>query len=143
MDQIEIKPLLRPLSATVQVPGSKSITNRVLLMAAMARGRSVIESALISDDTRYMIAALQSLGFAISLDEPRSRIAMEGCGGTIPAKSADLFVGGSGTAMRFLAGFLTLGKGRFRLDGNARMRPRPIGDLLAALCNLRLGIRTE
>ncbi len=143
MDQIEIKPLLRPLSATVQVPGSKSITNRALLMAAMARGRSVIESALVSDDTRYMIAALQNLGFALSLDEPGSRIAMEGYGGAIPAKSADLFVGGSGTAMRFLAGFLTLGKGRFRLDGNARMRQRPIGDLIDALHKLGLAIHCE
>jgi len=143
MDQIEIKPLLRTLSATVAVPGSKSITNRALLMAALAEGRSVIESALVSDDTRYMIAALQHLGFALSLDEPGSKIMMEGHGGAIPAKSADLFVGGSGTAMRFLAGFLTLGKGRFRIDGNARMRERPIGDLIDALHKLGLAIHCE
>jgi 3-phosphoshikimate 1-carboxyvinyltransferase len=143
MDQIEIKPLLGTLSATVRVPGSKSITNRALLMAAMADGRSVIESALVSDDTRYMIAALQHLGFDLSLDEPGSQIVMEGHGGAIPAESADLFVGGSGTAMRFLAGFLTLGKGRFRLDGNARMRQRPIGDLIDALHKLGLAIHCE
>ncbi|HEV3110130.1 MAG TPA: 3-phosphoshikimate 1-carboxyvinyltransferase [Candidatus Binataceae bacterium] len=143
MDQIEIKPLLGTLAAKVGVPGSKSITNRALLMAALANGRSVIESALVSDDTRYMIAALQSLGYAISLEEQASRIVMEGHGGTIPAKTADLFVGGSGTAMRFLAGFLTLGKGRYRLDGNARMRQRPIGDLIEALRKLGLAINCE
>jgi 3-phosphoshikimate 1-carboxyvinyltransferase len=141
MDQIEIKPLLGALAAKVQVPGSKSITNRALLMTALARGRSVIESALVSDDTRYMITALQHLGYTVSLDEQNSQIVMEGHGGTIPARSADLFVGGSGTAMRFLAGFLTLGSGRYRLDGNARMRQRPIGDLIDAL--RRLGLVTQ
>jgi 3-phosphoshikimate 1-carboxyvinyltransferase len=143
MDQIEIKPLLRTLDATVQVPGSKSITNRALLMAALAPGSSAIEAALVSDDTRYMIDALQHLGYSISLEEHASRIVMEGHGGALPAKSADLFVGGSGTAMRFLAGFLTLGKGRFRLDGNSRMRQRPIGDLIDALHKLGLNIHCE
>src|SRR5690242_12728050 len=112
MDQIEIKPLLGSLAAKIQAPGSKSITNRMLLMTAVADGRSVIESALVSDDTRYMIAALQHLGYGVALDEQNSQIVMEGHGAVIPAKSADLFVGGSGTAMRFLAAFLTLGKGR-------------------------------
>jgi 3-phosphoshikimate 1-carboxyvinyltransferase len=143
MDQIEIKPLLRTLAAAIQVPGSKSITNRALLMAALADGRSVIESALVSDDTRYMIGALLHLGFAITLDEPTSQIVMDGRGGAIPAQSADLFVGGSGTAMRFLAGFLTLGKGPYRLDGNTRMRQRPIGDLIEALRKLGLAIHCE
>jgi 3-phosphoshikimate 1-carboxyvinyltransferase len=143
MDQIEIKPLLRRLAASIRVPGSKSITNRALLIAAAARGRSVIESALVSDDTRYMIGALQHLGYKLTLDEHAQRIEVEGRGGVIPVKSADLFVGGSGTAMRFLAGFVTLGKGQFRLDGNARMRERPIGDLIEALRNLKLEIRSE
>jgi 3-phosphoshikimate 1-carboxyvinyltransferase len=143
MDQIEIKPLLRRLTATVQVPGSKSMTNRALLMGALAEGRFVIESALVSDDTRYMLGALQNLGYNIALDERTSQIVVEGHGGAIPAKSADLFVGGSGTAMRFLAAFLTLGEGRFRLDGNARMRERPIGDLIDALRKLQLDIHCE
>ena len=143
MDQIEIRPLASRLAASIRVPGSKSITNRALLIGAIAQGRSVIESALVSDDTRYMIDALQNLGYGITLDEPNQRIEMDGQGGAIPVKSADLFVGGSGTAMRFLAGFLSLGKGRFRLDGNARMRQRPIGDLIDALRNLGLSIRSE
>ena len=143
MDQIEIRPLASRLAASIRVPGSKSITNRALLIGAIAQGRSVIESALVSDDTRYMIDALQNLGYGITLDEPNQRIEMDGQGGAIPVKSADLFVGGSGTAMRFLAGFLSLGKGRYRLDGNARMRQRPIGDLIDALRNLGLSIRSE
>ncbi|MGO9061227.1 MAG: 3-phosphoshikimate 1-carboxyvinyltransferase [Candidatus Binataceae bacterium] len=143
MDQIEIRPLASRLAASIRVPGSKSITNRALLIGAIAQGHSVIESALVSDDTRYMIDALQNLGYGITLDEQSQRIEMDGQGGAIPVKSADLFVGGSGTAMRFLAGFLSLGKGRFRLDGNARMRQRPIGDLIDALRNLGLSIRSE
>ena len=110
MDQIEIRPLLRRLTASIRVPGSKSITNRALLMGAVAQGHSVIESALVSDDTRYMIDALQHLGYKITLDEQESRIEMDGQAGAIPVEAADLFVGGSGTAMRFLAGFLTLEK---------------------------------
>src|SRR5208337_3302777 len=139
VDEIEIMPARAPLDASVRVPGSKSITNRALLIAAMASGRSTIESALLSDDTNYMIAALRALGFALEVDERAGRIAVEGRGGTIPARSADLFVGNAGTAMRFLAGFLTLGRGRFRIDGSARMRERPIGELLDALNSL--GVR--
>ncbi|HXR36741.1 MAG TPA: hypothetical protein VN754_12360, partial [Candidatus Binataceae bacterium] len=143
MDQIEIRPLLRKLAASIRVPGSKSITNRALLMGAIAKGRSVIESALVSDDTRYMIGALQHLGYPITLNEQEMRIEIDGKGGVIPVKTAELFVGGSGTAMRFLAGFLTLGRGRFRLDGNARMRERPIQDLLDALGQLGASARSE
>ncbi len=143
MDEIEIKPLGGPLSAKVQVPGSKSITNRALLLAAMADGRSVIESALLSDDTRYMIHALEVLGFAIEVDGAQGRIEVDGQAGTIPASGAELFVGGAGTAMRFLAGFVTLGRGRFRIDGNQRMRQRPIGPLLDTLRRLGLNAYSE
>lgn len=139
MDQIEITAARRPLDATVKVPGSRSVTNRALILAAMAQGRSTIESALFSDDTRHMIEALKTLGFAVETAETQRRIAVEGLGGTIPASSGELSVGNAGTAMRFLAGFLTLGRGRFRLDGSARMRERPIGELLDALTSL--GVR--
>ena len=86
----------------------------------MAHGRSNIESVLISDDTRRMASALSALGFTVDVDEAARRITVEGCGGKIPEPTADLDAGGAGTAMRFLAGFLTLGRGRYRLDGNAR-----------------------
>jgi 3-phosphoshikimate 1-carboxyvinyltransferase len=142
-DEIEIVPITRPLAATVTVPGSKSITNRALLLAAMAAGQSTIESALISDDTRTMVAALDTLGFAIESDEHARRITLTGGGGAIPCASATLDAAGAGTAMRFLAGFLTLGRGRYRLDGNARMRERPIGALIDAMRSLGLTVASE
>jgi 3-phosphoshikimate 1-carboxyvinyltransferase len=142
-DEIEIVPITRPLAATVKVPGSKSITNRVLLLAAMAAGRSTIDAALISDDTRRMVAALGALGFAIEADEHARRITLAGGAGVIPSAGANLDAGGAGTAMRFLAGFLTLGRGRYRLDGNARMRERPIGALIDAMRTLGLDVTSE
>jgi 3-phosphoshikimate 1-carboxyvinyltransferase len=142
-NEIEIVPIMRPLAASVRVPGSKSVTNRALLLAAMAHGRSMIESALISDDTRRMTAALLTLGFAVEVDETARRITVEGRGGEIPEPMANLDVGGAGTAMRFLAGFVTLGRGRYRLDGNARMRERPIGALIDAMRALGIEVASE
>jgi 3-phosphoshikimate 1-carboxyvinyltransferase len=142
-EQIEISPATAPLSATVAVPGSKSITNRALLLAAMAPGRSVLEHALLSDDTRYMSSALATLGFTVETDEAARTIVVEGRGGSIPSSGCDLFVGGAGTAMRFLVGFLTLGHGKFRLDGNQRMRQRPIGPLLDAMQQLGASVYSE
>jgi 3-phosphoshikimate 1-carboxyvinyltransferase len=135
-DEIEIVPINHPLDATLTPPGSKSITNRALLLGAMAPGPSTIEGALFSDDTHQMIRALGQLGFTLEADEPRGRITIAGTGGTIPAAGANLSVGGAGTAMRFLAAFVTLGHGRFRIDGNERMRERPIGELLDTLTAL-------
>ncbi len=143
MDEIEIKPLARPFSAVVEIPGSKSITNRALLLAAMANGRSVIENALFSDDTNCMMDALGRLGFSVDAGQAGQRVSVEGRGGTIPAAGAELFVGGAGTAMRFLTGFLTLGRGNFRIDGNQRMRERPIGPLLDALQRLGASVYSE
>jgi 3-phosphoshikimate 1-carboxyvinyltransferase len=142
-NEIEIIPITHSLAATVAVPGSKSITNRALLLAAMAHGRSNIESVLISDDTRRMASALSALGFTVEVDEAARRIAVEGRGGKIPEPTANLDTGGAGTAMRFLAGFLTLGRGRYRLDGNARMRQRPIRALLDAIRALGLEVASE
>ncbi len=141
--EIEIAPARYPLAATVDVPGSKSITNRGLLLAATAEGTSVIDSVLRSDDTDCMIAGLRALGFTIEVDEAGHRITVHGRGGTIPSVQANLEVGGAGTAMRFLAGFLTLGRGRFRIDGNTRMRQRPIGALLEAMRQLGIEARSE
>lgn len=142
-DAIAIAPLDRPIDAEVRPPGSKSITNRALLLAAMAEGGSTIGGALISDDTRRMAEALGALGFAIDADEAARRITVAGRGGEISAKNADLYAGGAGTAMRFLAGFVTLGHGRYRIDGNARMRERPIGPLLDTLRALGVDAASE
>src|SRR5215472_8210687 len=142
-EEIEIAPAQRPLNARISLPGSKSITNRALLLAAMASGRSTLSSVLLSDDTRYMTEALRTLGFHIEVDEAAHRMIVDGLGGAIPASSADLFVGGAGTAMRFIVGFLTLGSGRYRVDGNQRMRQRPIGPLLDAMQRLGASVYAE
>jgi 3-phosphoshikimate 1-carboxyvinyltransferase len=143
VDEIEIVPPRRPLAASIRVPGSKSITNRALLLAAMAKGLSTISGVGLNDDTRRMAAALGTLGFGLAVDETAARIVVDGRGGAIPARGGDLDAGGAGTAMRFLLGFLTLGRGRFRLDGNQRMRERPIGPLLDTLAALGISVRAE
>ena len=132
----EIRPILHPLDAIVRVPGSKSITNRALLLASLANGRTHLTNALFSDDSSYFAAALQALGFDVKMDEERSSITVIGTGGAIPAKKGALFVGNAGTAARFLTAFVTLGHGEYLLDGDARMRERPIGDLVHALRQL-------
>lgn len=133
----------RPLDATVIVPGSKSITNRALLAAALADGESELLGALHSDDTRYMAAALNALGVPVESDGGAARFHVAGGGGTFFAAEADLFVGNAGTAMRFLTAALPLGHGFFRIDGVPRMRQRPIAPLLQALRDLGADARSE
>ena len=114
-----------------------------MLIASIAQGRSVIERALLSDDTRYMAAALRALGFIVEIDEAARRITVGGQGGMIPTRGAELDIGGAGTVMRFLVAMLTLGEGRYRIDGNQRMRQRPIGPLLDAMERLGASIYSE
>ena len=135
---IEIQPRNR-IDATVTVPGSKSYTNRALIAAALARGESVIRNPLHSDDTRYMADALNQLGIAVST-QPDGSFSVHGQDGRIPARSARLFVGNAGTAMRFLTAMLTLGEGTYVIDGTDRMRERPIQDLLDGLIQLGAGV---
>src|SRR6202167_5449255 len=142
-ENIEIAPLTGPIDARVVLPGSKSITNRAMVLAALAQGRSVLESVLLSDDTRYMSDALRVMGFAVEIDEPARRITVSGRGGTIPAPGGEIFVGGAGTVMRFLCAMVTLGEGRFRIDGNQRMRQRPIGPQLDAMQRLGASVYSE
>ena len=137
----QVQPLSRPPDGTVRVPGSKSITNRALLVAALADGRSTLEGALFSDDTTYMAQACTALGVPVTAEADDRRFTVDGGGGTFPAAAAELFVGNAGTAMRFLAAALCLGHGRFRIDGTRRMRERPIQDLVDALIQLGAGVR--
>ena len=139
-DQIEICPLTGPVDAEIVVPGSKSITNRALLMAALADGTSTLENALFSEDSHWCADCLQRLGITIGSDEKASRFIVHGQGGHFPATSADLFVGNSGTTARFLTAAATLGHGEYRFDGVPRMRQRPIGQLLQALRGLGVQI---
>jgi 3-phosphoshikimate 1-carboxyvinyltransferase len=135
IDTIEIRPS-GPIHGSIRPPGSKSITNRALVCAALAEGLSTLSGALGSDDTRVMIKGLGQLGVAIEHDPRQQTIRMAGCGGRLPAAEADLMAGNSGTTVRFLTAVAALGQGRFRLDGTARMRQRPIQDLLDALAQL-------
>ncbi|MCC6126831.1 MAG: 3-phosphoshikimate 1-carboxyvinyltransferase [Pirellulales bacterium] len=131
-DSIAIQPS-GPLQATVCPPGSKSITNRALVCAALADGDSTLHGALDSDDTRAMIDALGKLGIEVHHDTIDRTVRVRGCDGHPPVSQADLYVAGSGTTMRFLTAAVCLGDGTYRLDGAPRMRQRPLGDLLDAL----------
>lgn len=133
-DRIEMVPV-SGFGGRIRPPGSKSITNRALVCAALARGTSRLAGALDSEDTEVMIDSLGRLGIAIQW-QPDHVLSVAGCGGVIPANDAELFVANSGTTMRFLAGMTALAQGTFRLDGTARMRERPIVDLVDALRSL-------
>ena len=141
LSSLPIKPITHLLNASVRMPGSKSLTNRALMMSALANGTTRLTDALFSDDSHYFVKALQKLGFDIQLDEANHEMTVKGLGGKIPATKAELFIGNSGTTARFLSAFLTLGNGEYILDGEPRMRERPIGDLIHALN--QLGVELE
>ena len=143
-NMIEIQPIRKPLDATIEVPGSKSYTNRALLVAALARGASTLTGALFSDDTHYMCNALQNLGVEIDADEKRAMFDVSGNGGDIPVSSAELYIGNSGTTSRSLTAYVSLGRGRFVIDGDEPMRHgRPISDLLDALTQIGVSARSQ
>ncbi len=129
-----------PVRGEVRPPGSKSLTNRYLTCAALADGRTVLQGASQADDVSHMVAGLVELGVTVeSLANP-ARLVVSGCGGHLPTGAADISVGAAGTAMRFLTALTTLGYGHYRLDGDPRMRERPIGPLVGALQKLGAGI---
>ncbi len=133
-DPLVIRPFLLPARGVARVPGSKSVTNRALAIAALAAGETLLTGALFSRDTRILIAALRSLGFEVSDDEKARTIRVRGLGGKIPARTARIHVGNAGTAARFLTAFLALSPGgRYELDGDEAMRARPMAGLLEAL----------
>ena len=140
-NEIEIEPLSAPIDAVVRPPGSKSITNRALVCAALAEGNSVLRGALDSEDTQVMIEGLRALGIKVEAQDARKTLIVEGCAGKIPARSAKIHVGNSGTTIRFLTALATLGRGNFELDGIPRMRERPIGDLADSLNQLGADVR--
>lgn len=148
-DPYEVQPLAKPPVCTVTVPGSKSITNRALILAALAQPQpggprySVLQGALRSEDTEVMIDSLQRLGIEVVTDWPNQRI-------TVPCtpiaqwnSNVEFFCGNSGTTIRFLTAMLSVGEGTYRLDGIERMRERPIQHLLDALRQLGVDARSE
>lgn len=142
VQQIAIQPV-GPINGSIRPPGSKSLTNRAFVCAALARGQSDLSGVLESEDTLVMIDSLRKLGIAVDHDSKSQTARVQGCGGSIPASKAELFVANSGTTIRFLAAMVALGRGEFRLDGVARMRQRPIGDLIDALRQLGVEARAE
>ena len=145
-DLIEIVPLNKPVRAEITVPGSKSITNRALVLAALSEGETTLQGALWSEDTQVMVECLQELGFMVNVEddpqEPCNRtITVYGKGGEVPrggteAQPLELFVGNAGTAARFLAAMVCLGKGVYRLHGVPRMDERPQAPLFQAMREL-------
>jgi 3-phosphoshikimate 1-carboxyvinyltransferase len=152
-DLIEIVPLNAPVRAEITVPGSKSITNRALILAALADGEVTLTGALWSEDTQIMVECLQKLGLEIRVEPDQDEfcnrtITVKGLGGKIPnagtaEKPLELFVGNAGTAARFLSAFVCLGNGVYRLSGVPRMHERPQKDLFKALCELGYRVETE
>ena len=150
---IEIVPLEKPIHAEITVPGSKSITNRALILAALAEGEVALQGALWSEDTQIMVECLQELGFMVNVDpDPNEScnrtITVYGKGGVIPPggteqQPLELFVGNAGTAARFLSAFVCLGKGVYRLHGVPRMHERPQAALFKALRELGYRIESE
>jgi 3-phosphoshikimate 1-carboxyvinyltransferase len=148
---IEIVPLDKPVRAEITVPGSKSITNRALILAALAGGETILNGALWSEDTQIMVECLQELGFMVNVEpDPNETcnrtITVYGDGGRVPpggteSQPLELFVGNAGTAARFLAAFVCLGKGFYRLHGTPRMHERPQAALFQAL--RELGYRVD
>ena len=136
-DSLEIQPLQKPLDAVISVPGSKSYTNRALLVAALANGESHLTGALFSDDTDYMVQSLRKLGVSVKADPKAASFVVAGNGGRIPVDGAELYIGNSGTTSRSITSYVALGNGTFVIDGDAPMRQsRPIADLLDALGQL-------
>jgi 3-phosphoshikimate 1-carboxyvinyltransferase len=150
---IEIVPLGKPVRAEITVPGSKSITNRALILAALADGEVTLTGALWSEDTQIMVECLSKLGFEIRVENDPAEfcnrtISVKGLGGKIPntgtaEKSLELFVGNAGTAARFLSAFVCLGNGVYRLSGVPRMHERPQAALFSALRELGYHVESE
>jgi 3-phosphoshikimate 1-carboxyvinyltransferase len=138
---LDLPPLISA-AGTVQLPGSKSISNRVLLLAALSQGRTLIHDLLDSDDTRVMLTALAQLGCGVErgVNGVATDVAITGLGGQAPQNAAKLFLGNAGTAMRPLTAALAVLGGNFSLSGVARMHERPIGDLVDALRQLGCAI---
>ena len=137
LDPLPIQPIRKRIDTTLTLPGSKSITNRALILAALSSGQTQLDGALFSRDTNIMLNALSDLGFELAIDEVGLTIQIEGLGGAIPNNEAFIHVGNAGTAARFLTAFVASNKGGiYHMDGDPAMRERPISGLLRALNNL-------
>jgi 3-phosphoshikimate 1-carboxyvinyltransferase len=140
MNQLILKPIRR-IEGKVQLPGSKSLSNRILLLSSLARGTTQVRNLLDSDDTRHMVGALRQLGVSLSLSEDKTQAEVVGVAGPFLSRRAELFLGNAGTAVRPLCAALCLGQGEFILTGEPRMYERPVKDLVDALRQLGANIQ--
>ncbi len=122
-----------PVTATVEVPGSKSITNRALLLAALAQGTSTVKGVLFSNDSQVFLEALAALGIQMAVDKARHEVQLQGTGGVLPVKEGKVYVGSAGTAARFITALAGLSDGRYEIEASPQMKKRPMKDLLLAL----------
>lgn len=133
MKQFAMKPFSEKPKIEVTVPGSKSITNRALLLAALAEGKSVLRGVLFSDDSRVFMEALKTLGYEVEICEEKAEVVIQGCGTRLPKDEAEVYVGSAGTAARFLTAMLALSGGRYKVTSSEQMKGRPMRPLLEAL----------
>ena len=140
MNIYEVQPIFshptHPFELTIDAPGSKSITNRALMLAALANGETLLKGALFSDDSRHFLQCLKDLGFDVVVDEPAHTVRITGLGGRIPKETAAINVGSAGTAARFLTAMLGCAKGVWHLDASEQMKKRPMAALLNTLTDL-------
>lgn len=139
----EVKPIAGPINIQLEVPGSKSITNRALLLAALSEGKSLLKGVLKSDDSRHFLNCLIALGFPVEIREEENIVSITGFGGRIPKKEASVYVGSAGTAARFLTAMLGLSDGIYHMDASPQMKKRPMKPLLDSLAFLGARITYE
>lgn len=135
-----VKTLHKKIDWQVTVPGSKSMTNRALLMAALANGKTLLKGVLFSDDSRNFLGSLKSLGFEVAINEQAKEVAVTGLNGTLPVKSGEIYVGSAGTAARFLTAMLALAEGTFTINASEQMKKRPMKPLFDVLTEMGANI---
>ena len=126
----------KPVNICVDVPGSKSITNRALLLAATGNGETLLKGVQFSDDSYNFLKAIEDLGFKTDVDKVSQTVRITGMSGAIPAKEASIYVGSAGTAARFLTAFTAMGDGVYTINSSRQMKKRPIRELLEVLEDL-------
>lgn len=131
--QYHVKKLIHPVDWAAAVPGSKSMTNRALLLGALQKGSIIIDGILLSEDSRVFLEALRSLGFTLKLNEAEQQVMLVGCGGKIPKQEAEIYVGSAGTAARFLTAMLGCSDGIYVIQASEQMKKRPMQPLFELL----------
>lgn len=132
----KVKKLNKPIDWVVEVPGSKSMTNRALLMAALADGKTTLKGVLFSDDSRHFLGSLKSLGFEVDINEKEKTVAVTGLNGKLPVKEGEIYVGSAGTAARFLTAMLGMAEGTFVIQASEQMKKRPMKPLFDVLSEM-------